>query len=208
MVSLDYQINASAYDARNQGSVWPGDGNFNSGYVTLVLGASTTAFEIIGVCFRAIAIPPNATITAAYLSWYLVTNLGNPTLSVACEDADNPGAFVTTSHEPYDSYLARTSAVLGWSPTVSAVGWFGGKGQTNELDVASLIQEVVNRPGWASGNNIAFVVWFTNTTLPATDSRKSVRAYDGSTTYAPKLHIEFEYATGCPRQAMHMRRLM
>jgi hypothetical protein len=25
-------------------------------------------------------------------------------------------------------------------------------------------------------------------------------------TYGPKLHIE--YATGCPRQAMHMRRLM
>jgi hypothetical protein len=48
-------------------------------------------------------------------------------------------------------------------------------------NLAAVVQEIVNRPGWASGNAMAVVLTGTG--------RRTAEAWDG--TYAPTLRIEY-----------------
>ena len=47
----------------------------------------------------------------------------------------------------------------------------------------ALIQEIVNRPGWANGNAIAFII--------TGSGHRTAVAYNGTTSKAPLLHVEY-----------------
>jgi len=53
-------------------------------------------------------------------------------------------------------------------------------------DVSALVQAVVSRTGWASGNALA--VQFSGT------GRRTAEAFEGGASFAPVLHVE--YTTG------------
>ena len=53
---------------------------------------------------------------------------------------------------------------------------------TELLDIKSIIQEIVNRAGWQSGNSLAIIISGTG--------ERVAEAYDGSA--APQLHIEYQ----------------
>ena len=50
-------------------------------------------------------------------------------------------------------------------------------------DIASLIQEIVDRPGWTPGNALVIVISGTKTRV--------AESFDGDPAGAPLLHIEF-----------------
>jgi hypothetical protein len=50
-------------------------------------------------------------------------------------------------------------------------------------DLAGVVQEIVDRPGWANGNSLAVIVTGTG--------RRTAEAFDGSRSAAPLLHIEY-----------------
>jgi len=203
--AVDYQVGAGADDARNYGSTHPGDGGYADMYTSINLGASTSNYYIAGIRFQTVAVPAGATVDHAYASFKLLSAAGDaPSLSVACEDADDASTFSSGTHEPYDAYLARTTAIISWSPTETTVDhWFGGAGETDEIDLKTLVQEVIDRPGWASGNDLVFVFWYAPTSLPAANTIRIFRSYEmEGNVSGPKLHIEYtEAAAGNPHYA-------
>ena len=54
------------------------------------------------------------------------------------------------------------------------------------LDIASVVQEIVDGAGWSSGNSLAVIITGTG--------RRAAESYNGNRTGAPLLHVE--YSTG------------
>ena len=50
-------------------------------------------------------------------------------------------------------------------------------------DIAAIIQEIVNRPGWVSGNDIVIIV--------TGSSERTAESYNGVSAAAPLLHIDY-----------------
>ena len=64
------------------------------------------------------------------------------------QDDDNAAAFTTTAFDI--SIRPRTSASTLVAQSSLGLGWY-------RINVTGLVQEIVNRPGWASGNALALL---------------------------------------------------
>jgi hypothetical protein len=89
----------------------------------------------VGMRFTGVAIPQGATITKAYVQFQV-----DQTSSVATD--------LTIQGEATDN--AATGAAVPWTPPAWSNRNEAGPDQRTS-DVASVIQEIVNRGGWASG---------------------------------------------------------
>ena len=121
-----------------------------------------------------------ATISNAYIQF--TTQATGPTsvtsLTIKGEAADNPGTFTTTLGNI--STRATTSAAVGWSvPIWTSVGASGQDQRTPNL--ATVVQQLVGRPGWANGNAIVLII---------TGTGKRV-AYPFS-SHPAVLHVEYQ----------------
>jgi hypothetical protein len=102
--------------------------------------------------FAGVTIPQGATITHAYLrvqAYYSGT--GSSVFSLVGEADDNPYSY---DYLPYISDRPLTAAAVTWSV---ASAWAEDAYYTSP-DIASVIQEIVNRGGWSSGNALAIQV--------------------------------------------------
>ena len=50
-------------------------------------------------------------------------------------------------------------------------------------NMSNVVQEIVNRGGWSSGNAMVFII--------SGSGHRTAESYDGSTSKAPLLHIEY-----------------
>src|SRR6185436_1389065 len=134
----------------------------------------------VGVRFPGLAIPQRSIITAAWIQFVArdanseVTNL-----TFQAEAADNSATFTTALGNV--SSRPRTTASTSWSPGAWVQNQAGPAQRTPDLK--ALIQEVVDRPGWASGNAISIIA--------NGSGRRTALSYEGSQTLCPLLHIEF-----------------
>jgi hypothetical protein len=150
-------------------------------------GGYTGGTQKIGLRFTALNIPPGATITNAYLTFGAIaadapnTNNGVTSLTIRAEAADNPVTFTTSSYNISNRPLTSTS--VAWSPGA----WTSGTAY-NSPNLASIVQEIVNRPGWAGGNSMAFIITGTGS--------RSADSYNGNAANAPKLVVT--YTTPAP----------
>lgn len=112
----------------------------------------------LGVRFRDIAIPQGATIDSAFIIFH--AHEGKSTddvalLDIVCEAADNAPTFDETNFN--ENYLLtdrpRTTAEIRWTVDEEWIIWQPYK----TVDLAPVVQEVINRPGWQSGNALAFI---------------------------------------------------
>jgi hypothetical protein len=95
--------------------------------------------------FRAVAVPQAATITSATLT--LIEESGNSTDGTNCgsiKGADTDNCALWTTTDP--------SAVAKTTESVSIT-----RGESLAFDVAAIVQAIVNRAGWASGNALGFI---------------------------------------------------
>src|SRR6476661_7822168 len=140
----------------------------------------------VGMRFTSVAVPRGATITHAYLQFEADETQSEPTsLAIQGQAADNAAVFGTASGNI--STRARTVASVAWSPPAwGLISEAGPNQRTPEL--ASVVQEIVNRTGWASGNALALIVTGTG--------HRTARAYEGKPTATALLHIEYD--TGPP----------
>jgi hypothetical protein len=147
----------------------------------LELGADGNTPQLIGVRFANLAIPKGATITNAYVQFRVDgVSTAATSLTIRAEDADNTPTYTTTANNV--SSRAVTGSSLGWVPAPwETIGASGAAQRTPDLK--TLVQAVVNRAGWASGNAIAFQ-------FSGTGMRKAV-AFEGGANIAPLLHIEY-----------------
>ncbi len=131
--------------------------------------------------FNDLNIPQGVTITNASIQFKVdETNSGTTTLMIEGQATDNAPMF-TRANDNISS-RERTNAVVDWIPVPwTMVGEAGSDQQTP--DIASVIQEIVDRPGWSSGNSLAII---TGT------GRRTAESFDGDTAGAPVLHVEYQ----------------
>ena len=103
---------------------------------------------------------------------------GNCDLTFVCEDEDNAGIYLNNTFEI--STRSYTSASVDW---IDVPDWANNNFYTTP-NLAGIVQEVINRPGWSSGNAMAFGV--TGTDRREADSR------NGSNADAPLLYISYD----------------
>jgi cellulose synthase/poly-beta-1,6-N-acetylglucosamine synthase-like glycosyltransferase len=131
------------------------------------------------VRFTNVAVPAGATIGAAHIT-FRAENSPSPLTAgttIYGQADDDPLTFSTYSD--YDA-RAHTSAYVHWQPST----WVADT-DIESPDISAIIQEIVDRPGWSSGQAMAFFF--------VADAVQNIYAYsyDGSPTYAPTLHIEY-----------------
>lgn len=123
--------------------------------------------DLVGLRF-ALAVPPGAIIEQATLRLTGKGNQsGNNTLTVRVQNANNANAFSATAGNL--SSRSTGTASVNWG-----VGnWQDGQSYTSP-NLSSLVQQVVNRSGWQSGNHVAFLIQGSST------SKRSARSYEYS----------------------------
>ena len=118
------------------------------------IGASLDATtDWIGLRFQNVNIPKGATVTSAFIS-VVPTGTGEdePLVTIYGEDADNATTFTTGASNI--SNRTRTSGVSWSSTDLGATG----TSYHNSSDLASPIQTIINRAGWATGNAVNIIV--------------------------------------------------
>ena len=176
--TLNVPIAASSDDAEEAGGATK-TMFLNSGDLEMV--RDNGADQTVGLRFAGVAVPPGATITNAYVQF--TTQATGATavtsLTIKGEAADNPGTFTTTIGNI--SARATTSAVVGWSvPIWTSVGAAGQDQRTPNL--ATVVQQLVNRPGWANGNAIVLIITGTG--------RRVAHTFDSGVPAV--LHVEYQ----------------
>lgn len=136
-----------------------------------------------GFRFQAIGIPQGATITSAYFEGEAFSYIGAYTaIIVMGQDADDT---ITFSNAADYTGRARTTATVGWTPTT----WVTDT-RYNSSDIKTIIQEIVDRGGWVSGNDM---VIFTTHELGwgGSSTRILMYAYDQDNSKPATLYIEW-----------------
>ena len=111
--------------------------------------------QIVGIRFPKIDIPQGATIKDAYIQFESDENQNGPvTISFYGEASDNSLLF--NENIGNVSNRQKTSALVNWIPNNWNIRDKGLAQKTPNL--AQIVQEIVDRPNWVSGNAIAFIV--------------------------------------------------
>ncbi|MDX1301629.1 hypothetical protein [Photobacterium sp.] len=138
--------------------------------------------QIVGMRFNAMTIPAQATITNAYIQFQTdETESGAAALIFAAEATDNAATF--REEDENISSRKRTSASVTWEPAPWSSRGEAGLNQRTP-NIKSLVQEVVDREGWASGNSIVIIV--------SGSGERVAESYDGDRNGAPQLYVEYK----------------
>ena len=174
-ITVSSQINSSSNDAEE--NISTGGVNINSS--DLELGTDGTTNQIVGMRFTGVAIPKNATIINSYAE-FEVDEVSTDAASVTFwgQAADNPVAFTTGSLNI--SSRPPTSSSVVWN---SIPSWNTVNVKHQSPNLNSIIQEIVNRPGWNSGNSLVLTASGTG--------RRTAEAYDGEIPAAVKLVVTY-----------------
>jgi VCBS repeat-containing protein len=174
-VSIDVRVSQSTDDAEEFAS---GSMYFDSSDLELVYDGSN---QTVGMRFNGISIPQGSTVTNSYVQFKVdEVNTESTSLTIRGENADQSSPFASTRYGI--SSRARTVAAVSWNPNPWTTVGVAGTDQRTP-GIASVIQEILNRPGWAAGNSLAIVI-------TGTGHRTAV-SYDGNPAAAPLLHIEY-----------------
>lgn len=169
MTIFNTAIAASSDDAREvgAGTVSITDNFLNTGTGTGVL---------LGFRFTGVTIPQGATINSAKLTVRTTAN-DDPDLDIYGQAADDAATFTTSSYDI--SGRARTTAKTNWTATD-----VGTARLVDTPDFKGVIQEIVNRSGWSSGNALVII------TISLSSATLSCRAWDQGST-PPEITIDY-----------------
>jgi hypothetical protein len=174
-VEVDVSVAASSDDAREAAG-------------TVVLTGTSLLLSngpLAGFRFDGVAVPQGATIVSASIQFTAGnTTTGDHNITVQAEDADDPGTFTTDASNISGRTL--TTASVSWTQTGGV--WTAGNRtalqKTNDL--ATVVQEIVDRVGWATGQAMVFVLARASGTV-----NRSLRAYDNDPGDAATLAIVY-----------------
>lgn len=149
----------------NEGIVSDADDGFDyeyfsgwyDNYLRVVNGHEFASDKVMGFRFQSVAVPQGATINSATLT--LDTDDEDPETNVGRlfgNDVDSAPAWASTTNLPRN--ITRTAAFVALTsvPTTDETAY--------PLDVTAIVQEIVDRAGWSSGNNMAFAGGVTGNT--------------------------------------------
>ncbi|MDA8142186.1 MAG: PilC/PilY family type IV pilus protein [Desulfobacteraceae bacterium] len=134
--------------------------------------------SLVGIRFQNVLIPQGVTITSASIGFIADENGSDAsTLTIDAQASDNAPALNTSNYNI--SGRTGTTATVAWSPQA----WTSGNNYSTD-DITAIVQEIVSRPGWNSGNAMLFRI--NGTGKRASESRES------GSQYAPVLRIAYD----------------
>ena len=153
--------------------------NLTSSDLELILDRGAT--QLVGLRFNALPVPRGATIEEAYVQFSTDETSSDAALVVVRAEAhDQAPAFENTSGNL--SARIRTTSAVFWNPDPwTRVGERDVEQQTPDLSV--LIQEVVNRPGWAIGHPLVLLFGGSGS------GTRIAESWDGDSAVPPVLHL-------------------
>ena len=189
--SLDIPVSGVNDDCRIywDGANWV---NLQLNAGTQVVGYYTSSYYKYGggMRFQGITIPQGATITSAHITFYNggdTLSLNNTDSTFTGEDVDNAATFSTTA-----DYKARRGTVVGGANnnylTTATVNWDTVPAETigqyyDSPDIKTIVQEIVNRAGWTSGNSM--VMFWDDHADRSTHTANTYRGYNSADTGTP-----------------------
>lgn len=137
----------------------------------------------VGLLYDNVTIPQGATITSAYVKFRSEDNSPSSSASVKiyAEDVDDASTFSYSDDDITDR--TKTTAFKTWS----IERWYTNS-YYNSDDFSSVIQEVVDRSNWESGNKLNIIL------VPNSGSDRDARSRDDNSYSAPEIFIT--YTTG------------
>jgi hypothetical protein len=164
----------------------PGIG-INPNAANIIVGDVTYLFRC-GLRFQTIALSQAEVINSATISTTRTGISGTPTLRIYGADEDDAPAWGTSGSPVGDITKTAASAVVDT-----------GAGTVTH-DVTDIVQEIVDRVGWASGGDMRFGVFPTGTQF----AYLRFAAYEHATLAAAVLDVEFGAAAAEHRPLMMM----
>lgn len=138
--------------------------------------------KLVGLRFVGIDVPKNATILSATLevrSDGIYDNNPNPSVEIWGINEDNTVQFPSGTPD-YLTDIAKVDKNIDWN-----LGDFTSDNQkVTSPDIKDIVQDIVNRSGWASGNAMGFV-------LDEDNKNRAVESHDDNPNQAPKLSITY-----------------
>src|SRR4030042_7085072 len=131
--------------------------------------------------FNNINIPRGAQILSAYIQ-FQTGKVGSQatSLSIRGQAIDNAPTFRNVKLNI--SSRNRTQASAEWTPLAWTVVNEAGVNQRTP-NISSIIQEVINRSGWVSGNSMVIII--------TGSGQRTAWSYNALPSGAPLLHIEY-----------------
>jgi hypothetical protein len=150
----------------------------------LDLGEGDTRVFNEGIRFRNIQLPKGAIVKNAYLYLTAAGNTAGTTVNatISGEDTDNSAIFTTD----YAAFAARTktTAQVAWN----SIGAWSADTVYATPNIKTIVQEILDRDGWISGNSMTIFI-YDNSSTP--EARRMFHHYDGANpAFYPMLYIE------------------
>ncbi len=143
-----------------------------------------------GMRFLNMIIPKGSSIDTAKLTLRAAINRAGTVCNtrISAEDVDDAITFADDSGAFDTRWAARTTARVDWD---GIAAWTAGV-DYDSPEIKTVIQEIVDRGGWASGQDMV-IFWddFEDRSTHADFALRAPQSYDGSATFAPKLVITF-----------------
>ena len=137
--------------------------------------------QTVGMRFTDVELPQGANILTASVQFQVDETPSDPTsLTIRGQASDNPATFTTTAFSI--STRPTTTASASWTPP--PWGTVGEAGPDQEMsDIATVVQEIVDRPGWSSGNALVLIVTGTG--------ERVAESFNGDAAGAPLLRVQY-----------------
>ncbi len=172
--TVEVRINRSIDDVEEEVS----DGDISSSSSDLELGHHSSGAQEIGLRFRDMQIPSGATITKAYIEFETdEKNSGSTQVVFRAQAIADAPEFTKTDYDV--SQRTKTINSVSWN----IAQWDAKSEKHQSPDLTAIINEVVQRSDWKSGN--AMVISITGS------GERTAESYDGESENAPLLHIEY-----------------
>lgn len=169
--------------------VYDSSGTFQAGQAYIYMGDIGGTGYNGGYRFTNVTVPQGATIDGAKLTFQAQNNFGVTTcrLRVFGVDADDYDGFSDSAGDrPRD--VTVTTAYVDWT----AATWTSGSNYDTP-DIKAVVQEIVDRAGWASGNDMSIVIKNNGSDANA---RRGAKSYENSTSDCALLTITYSTASG------------
>jgi len=183
--TLETHINSGSDDAEERlddNSIY-----INSSDLEFVYDGSRE--QKVGMRFDSVEIPPNATITKAYIQFTTDEAYSNQTNLVVVGELSSNSSTYTSAANDITSRVETVHSV-DWDsvPAWSTVNERGVDQRTPSL--VDIVNEVVGQSGWQSGNAISFMIKAGANCIDS-DCRRTAISYEKDHLKSPTLHIEF-----------------
>ncbi len=137
--------------------------------------------QTLGIRFQNIAVPKGAIIDSAHIQFTSDETTNDPTVVIIYgEDINNSVKFYSLDY----NVSARTKTLQNVTWTIQDWDNADESGSIQKTpDLTSIVQQIVDRSGWQSGNAMSFII--------TGSGSRVAHAYDGDASMSPVLHIYY-----------------